>query len=522
MSWEEQTKSHEWITAYFTKEKNFYARCRNRSCENSYTYAKISIEFKFHVYKTHPNIYKHEETNKNKFEWKYFILTGENATICILCDIPITEFSQNEIFRTRLFKHINKHAKKNQHVDRKRKYWCWKYLNQVGDFSAVCKLCPNKNKEFNLSLKHEGMKMHIMSHTQTKLTEEWKYLIKNNYFLKKCYAKSVNFQAECRFCRLNFVCVPAIVLKTHIQKHKLTYRIEEIEKIGTKLGKIWSYFRYTKNEEKDEIECMICKETLSNNQIENHAKIHNLQELISCKFDDWAFKYAREEEDFLKCTICDADMNIIADITHLETHMSDKHSEVYDKIKQEEKFWTFQTAKNSWFQKCYIDVGNFRAECTVCKFKEVYLKKDQFEKHMHDSHYDIFDKEEMEKDNCHYFSDEWKCLRYTYDMKISQSIECVICHEQNVMVDHYCSEDQKPYSQHWVFKYARQDGSNAYCTICGQNINYDYDFDTLKNHMSLEHQEKWKTIEQEEQIKQQDLEQGTAHDEAGPSTSYAS
>nr|XP_012232825.1 PREDICTED: uncharacterized protein LOC105678235 isoform X1 [Linepithema humile]XP_012232826.1 PREDICTED: uncharacterized protein LOC105678235 isoform X1 [Linepithema humile] len=519
MSWEERTKSQEWITAYFTKEKNFYARCRDRSCRKPYTYVYDLTKFKDHVNETHPNIYNYEEANKISNKWKYFMLTEENAIICILCNIPITEFPVYEI----LIKHIKEHAKKGQYIDRKR-HWYWKYLNQVGDFSAECKLCPNKNKKFNLFIITRKMKEHMKVHEneQTKLTEEWTYLIENNYFLNKCYAKSVNFRAECRFCKLNFICVPAIVLKTHIQEHKFTYKAEEIDQIGTKLGNNWSYFRFTKNEAIDEIECMICKETLSNDQMENHAKTHFLQELIPCKFDDWAFKYAREEEDFLKCTICDAGMNIIADITHLETHMSDKHSENYDKIKQDKKFWTFQTAKNSWLQKCYIDAGDFRAECTVCEFKEVYLKKDQFEKHMHDSHYDIFDKEEIEKDICHYFSDEWKCLRHTYDMEISRSIECVICHQQDIMVDHRCSQDIKPYSQHWVFKYAGRDGSNAYCTICGQNINFDYDFDTLKNHMSFEHREKWETIEQGEQIEQQDLEQGTAHDEARPSTSYAS
>nr|XP_012232831.1 PREDICTED: uncharacterized protein LOC105678237 [Linepithema humile] len=421
MSWEERTKWQGWITAYFTKEKNFYARCRNRSCRKPCTYVSSLTKFKDHVNKTHSNIYNHEEANRNQFGWKYFILTEENATICILCNILITEFPQNEI----LIKHVNEHAKKGQYID-KRRDWFWKYLYQVGDFSAKCKLCPNKNEEFNFYLTTLSLKAHMKAHEneQTKLTEEWTYLIENNYFLNKCYVKSVNFRAECQFCKRNFVCVPAIVLKTHIQEHDNIYRIEENEKIGTKLGKIWSYFRFTKNEAIDEIECMICKDTLSNDQMENHAKTHNLQKLIPCNFDDWAFKYAREEEDFLKCTICDAD--------------------------------------------------------------------------------------------------EWKCLRYTYDMEISRSIECVICHQQDVMINHRCSQDLKPYSQHWVFKYARQDRSNAYCTICGQNINYDYDFDTLKNHMSLEHQEKWKTIEQEEQIKQQDLEQGTAHDEAGPSTSYAS
>nr|XP_012232827.1 PREDICTED: uncharacterized protein LOC105678235 isoform X2 [Linepithema humile] len=421
MSWEERTKSQEWITAYFTKEKNFYARCRDRSCRKPYTYVYDLTKFKDHVNETHPNIYNYEEANKISNKWKYFMLTEENAIICILCNIPITEFPVYEI----LIKHIKEHAKKGQYIDRKR-HWYWKYLNQVGDFSAECKLCPNKNKKFNLFIITRKMKEHMKVHEneQTKLTEEWTYLIENNYFLNKCYAKSVNFRAECRFCKLNFICVPAIVLKTHIQEHKFTYKAEEIDQIGTKLGNNWSYFRFTKNEAIDEIECMICKETLSNDQMENHAKTHFLQELIPCKFDDWAFKYAREEEDFLKCTICDAD--------------------------------------------------------------------------------------------------EWKCLRHTYDMEISRSIECVICHQQDIMVDHRCSQDIKPYSQHWVFKYAGRDGSNAYCTICGQNINFDYDFDTLKNHMSFEHREKWETIEQGEQIEQQDLEQGTAHDEARPSTSYAS
>nr|XP_012232863.1 PREDICTED: uncharacterized protein LOC105678259 [Linepithema humile] len=445
--------------------------------------------------------------------WKYFMLTEENVIICVICDIPVTVFPQwNKI----LHEHVKKHAKNEQYIDRKTNLnWCWKYLNQVGDFSAKCKLCGNKSVEFNLQINVTAFKPHIKIHAteQTKLTEEWKYLIENNYFLNKCYAKSVNCRAECRFCKLNFVCVPAIVLKTHIKNHKNIYKTEKSKEMANDNN--WLYFRFTK--QKEEIECIICEEPVSNDQIESHAKYHSPQELISCKFENWVFKYAKEEEDFLKCTICDAGMNIIADLTHLETHMSDEHSEDYYRIKRNKIFWTFQIAQNSWLQKCYVDAGNFRAECTVCKFKEVYLKKDQFEKHMHESHYDIFDKEEMEKDNFHYFSDQWKCLRYTYDMEISRSIECVICHQQDVMVDHRCSQDLKSYSQHWVFKYAKQDEYNVNCTICEKNINFDYDWNNLKNHMSCVHPKEWERIQQI-----QDLEQGTEHDEAGPSTSYAS
>nr|XP_012232829.1 PREDICTED: uncharacterized protein LOC105678235 isoform X4 [Linepithema humile]XP_012232830.1 PREDICTED: uncharacterized protein LOC105678235 isoform X4 [Linepithema humile] len=294
----------------------------------------------------------------------------------------------------------------------------------------------------------------------------------------------------------------------------------------------WPYFRYTKQQraEKMQIQCIICGQFLLNNQMENHAKTHSPQEL-SCKFDDWVFKYAKEEEDFLKCTNCNESMYIIVTINHLKTHMSDKHSEDYDRIRRNEMFWTFQTGKNSWLQKCYRDAGNFRAECTVCKFKEVCFKMEQFQRHLRNpirkSHYNIFNSEEWKQDQQdHNFSNNWKCLRYTYNTERRQIIECVICHQQNVKIDHCCSQDLKSYSQHWVFKYARQNGSYANCTICEENINLDYDWDNLKNHMSSLHLDKWERIEQEEQkieqIEQKDLEQGTAHDEAGPSTSYAS
>nr|XP_012228794.1 PREDICTED: uncharacterized protein LOC105675892 [Linepithema humile] len=281
----------------------------------------------------------------------------------------------------------------------------------------------------------------------------------------------------------------------------------------------WTYFRFTKREKKDEIECIICENTVSNeyqikrNHIENHYS-QKTTDLMFYKHKNWVFKYAKLKEDIAKCTICEATINYQLHLENLKLHMS-THQTDQKRIQQEEIFWKLQTKKHSWLQKCYTDAGDFRAQCKFCDCNETYIKHEQFIEHIKQAHNNVHD---FEQCNPSKNADQWKYVRYTTnDIGTEETkVECMICQEM-VSLPHlnHSAEKLESYSQHWALKYARQDECFAKCTICKDKVDFEFDMDNLIHHMLLLHDEEWENIDQN------DLEQGTAHDQAGPSTSHA-
>nr|XP_012232183.1 PREDICTED: uncharacterized protein LOC105677877 isoform X2 [Linepithema humile] len=522
MSFEKRIqKRHPWVEKCFTKTANFRVQCQEPSCKEILKYVKFSeySEFENHFRQKHLDFYQSEENEKKNKDWKYFRLTTEKKKACIICDICKTpiQFSQNE----NLSEHVKKHSKLERDLGcQKKEKWGWKYLEKSTDFSATCKLCTNDTKiEFTVEIKN--MKEHILNKHEEKkhlidprYKQSWEFHIENNYWLIKCYKKPVDFITKCKFCNKEITYVDSTNAQTHMKDtHKPIYETEMWE---MKAGNIaWQYLRFT-DEQLNEMQCMICCKTMpnireANSHIQDEYK-HNL------KSRNWAFKYARQHANNVTCTICEENVTVRANIKQLKKH-ADTHKKYMDKIAEENLLWgtIIRTVQWIWLEKCYINVENFRAQCKFCEHKVSYITHTQFLEHIKNEHAALHSLEEEKNAPDIFDEPQWNYIRYIDDLILDEkNLECIICGKKNELPHTNHFPHKLKFVSHWALKYARQNVKVANCTLCKNEVNFEWAPENLENHITSVHPK------EREKIRQIDLVQRTVHDQATPSTSYAS
>nr|XP_012232860.1 PREDICTED: uncharacterized protein LOC105678256 [Linepithema humile] len=522
MSVEERIqKFFPWVEECFIKTDNFRVQCRNLSCQSNEERYKY-LEFKRHTFKnhirdTHPDYHQHEEKMAKNKDWKCFRLTKDKKKACILCDIARKKFSQNE----NLSEHLKNHSKLEQNLGRdKNEAWYWKYLEQTEDYSAKCKLCTHKPKTDEFIINLEKMRKHILQHHKEKsrlinlqYKNTWEFQIENHYWLNKCYKRPKNFLAQCKFCEKKITYVKSESIEIHMEKeHPLLHKEEKLK--FQACNTYWQHLRFTDGLLTG-IQCMKCFLLIQSDEAEIHVQHHFTDGLEPGTRKHWTLKYARQNADSVTCVFCEKNLTLTAKITELKKHVQNCHIEDMNTIDKENLLWTQLIGEQwKWLEKYYMNVANFRAECKFCKHKVPYIEYTQFEQHMWDQHFVIACLEESKMIKI------WKAEKYVrYTNNVTEhtlDVECIIC-EKNVALPH---TKHSPYEllfdSHWALKYAIQNGQVASCVLCKDEVNFKWALENLENHMTSIHPEKRK------QIRQIDLVQGTVHDQATPSTSYAS
>nr|XP_012227616.1 PREDICTED: uncharacterized protein LOC105675216 [Linepithema humile]XP_012227617.1 PREDICTED: uncharacterized protein LOC105675216 [Linepithema humile]XP_012227619.1 PREDICTED: uncharacterized protein LOC105675216 [Linepithema humile] len=334
--------------------------------------------------------------------------------------------------------------------------------------------------------------------------QSWEFQIENNYWLIKCYRKHVDFLTECKFCNKELEYVDSTNVQKHMKdKHKPIYKIE---KSKMKAGNIaWQYLRFTHAQLKI-IQCMICCEIKPNiHEAESHVQNYYLEP----QNKNWAFKYARQNADNMTCTICKENVTVRANINQLKKH-ADTHEKYMEKIAKEHLLWgtIIRTVQWIWLEKCYINAENFRAQCKFCKHNIPYITHTQFLEHMKNKHSALHSLEEK-KNTLNFFKHKphWNHIRYINDLILNRNVlECIICLKKTrpSHTNHFPYELK--FVSHWALKYARQNVKVANCTLCKNEVNFEWAPENLENHITSEHPE------EREKIRQIDLVQRTVHD----------
>nr|XP_012227620.1 PREDICTED: uncharacterized protein LOC105675217 [Linepithema humile] len=300
------------------------------------------------------------------------------------------------------------------------------------------------------------------------------------------------------------------------KEHKVIHDAE-VTKMTT--GSIpWQYLRFTEPNSTDKVQCMECDKTIPYDEAENHVHYHFICDLKPGKYKNWTFKYARQNADNVTCTLCDKNVTFWARITDLKKH-ANKHKKYMNKIAEEYLLWgtIIRTVQWIWLEKCYINFEYFRAQCKFCEHKIPYITHTQFLEHMKNTHSALHSLEE-EKNTPDIFNEpQWNYIRYINDFILDEkNLECIICEKKDGLphTNHFPRELK--FVSHWALKYARQNVKVANCTLCKNEVNFEWAPENLENHITSVHPN------EREKIRQKDLVQRTVHDQATPSTSYAS
>nr|XP_012230617.1 PREDICTED: uncharacterized protein LOC105676962 [Linepithema humile] len=337
MSCDKVVRSNKTVVKHYIIKKNFRVQCRVPSCKTIYKYVRFIKNNKFtnHVLRKHLEFYEFEENQKTNINWRYYRLTKKKEEECILCDMTLNNLNESTS------EHIKKHSKEEKSLGRhKFEDWSWKYLKQVEDSTAKCRLCT-QSKNFNLYIEIQNLKKHVENTHQKKwqkvkpsYKQSWEHQIKKFHFLNIYYNKPVNFKTKCRFCSKYLTCITAHSLKQHIKEHKWICKIEDLKKPAP-FNKNLKYFRLISPTNK-EMECVLCTQSVSNQtkQMNNHIINHSPEKLKLFKFNNWVFKYARQETEIVKCIICAENISIHFHMQNLRKHIKNKHSA--DKILQKD------------------------------------------------------------------------------------------------------------------------------------------------------------------------------------------
>nr|XP_012232861.1 PREDICTED: uncharacterized protein LOC105678257 [Linepithema humile] len=459
-----------WVEECFIETDDFHVQCRNLSCQSSkgrFKYVELkNAKFKNHIRDTHPDWYMYEERMAKNKDWKYFRLTIDKKKACILCDIAGKKFSQNE----NLSEHLKNHSKLEQNLGRnKHEAWYWKYLEQTEDYSA---------------------------------------------------------KLQCKICGEKITYVKSESIEIHMQKEHPLIAEEERPKHEAR-NIYWQHLRFT-DALLSGIQCMKCFQLIRSDEAKIHVQHHFTDGVELGTRTHWTCKYARQNADSVTCKICEKTLTLSARTTQLKRHIHDCHNEVLMTIAKENLLWIQLISEQwKWLEKYYINVVNFRAECKLCKYKIPYIKHEQFKKHIQDNHSVVKNLEDAKETNfatnLNISKAQWDYKIYLHDTTLKKSnIGCMICnnkllnhnHTSHVITNH--DPHELLFDSHWALKYAIQNGQVASCVLCKDEVNFKWAPENLENHMTSVHPEKRK------QIRQIDLVQGTVHDQATPSTSYAS
>ncbi|XP_067214546.1 uncharacterized protein [Linepithema humile] len=364
----------------------------------------------------------------------------------------------------------------------------------------------------HISEKHNE-KSHLI---EERYKQSWEFQIENNYWLNKCYRKPVDFITECKFCNKEIVYVDSRNAQKHMKDtHKPIYEIEMWEMEEGNIA--WQYLRYA-DEQFKEIQCMICCKTTPNiREAESHVQ-DELKHRLKPRNKNWAFKYTRQNADNVTCTICEENVTIQTRIIDLKKH-ANTHKKYMDKIAEENLLWgtIIRTVQWIWLEKCYINVENFRAQCKFCEHKIPYITHTQFLEHIKNKHTALhsLEKEKILPDI--FDEPQWNYIRYIDDLILDEkNLECVICEKKDELPHTNHFPHELKFVSHWALKYTRQNVKVANCTLCKNEVNFEWAPENLENHITSVHPK------EREKIRQIDLVQRTVHDQATPSTSYAS
>nr|XP_012224222.1 PREDICTED: uncharacterized protein LOC105673276 isoform X1 [Linepithema humile] len=343
--------------------------------------------------------------------------------------------------------------------------------------------------------------------------------IEENYVQKE---SNHNFQVKCKSCESHIKYAKVDAFKEHIfHKHEDELNMEREMQHKHDM---WKYFYLTK---RGIIRCIVCKKaycgiTFSNYSLEHHlSKDHkNKKDLKPYSLQSLFWKYIDAEEVtnfYGKCTLCDKKMTLQFTSEYLLNHLKIHYIKVpRSKRKRYAQSWKYQSKKLWWLDKFFTKAEeDFRAKCEICEKNYVYIHTCTIENHVI-KHKEIYNYEEYMK-TTKQKKIGWKSMRFIDDNAIE--IECMVCNEilpdESFINNHEIHDMEKLYSRtYWGLKYMRQLGDLAKCTICKEDVGFNWHTGNLKDHVSIKHKEDLNR-------RQEELKQGTAYDQAGASTSHA-
>nr|XP_012224223.1 PREDICTED: uncharacterized protein LOC105673276 isoform X2 [Linepithema humile] len=336
MSWQLATEDFPWVEENYVKKEfnhNFQVKCKD--CKQDIKYANVDA-FKKHILNRHQYELNMERKMQRKHGmWKYFNLTKEGKTRCIVCK----KAHSGETSNYSLKHHLSKDHEKEDLKPYESQDLFWKYIDaeEVTNFYGKCTLCDQK---MMLELVPTQLLNHLVVHdikVNTKCSKPkqdaqfWKYQSKKLRWLDKFYTKAEeDFQAKCKICEKNFIYIYTRTIEKHIQKHKEICDYEEYMKAPEQEQIGWKGMRFI-DDNASEIVCMVCHAILPDKSFINNHEIHDMKKLYPRRIY-WGLKYMKQLGNLAKCTICEEDVKLKWDAVNLKNHVSEKHDEDCDGI----------------------------------------------------------------------------------------------------------------------------------------------------------------------------------------------
>nr|XP_012223850.1 PREDICTED: uncharacterized protein LOC105673080 isoform X2 [Linepithema humile]XP_012223851.1 PREDICTED: uncharacterized protein LOC105673080 isoform X2 [Linepithema humile] len=333
MSWESRAEEFSWINENYLEKKskhNFQVKCK--TCRNHIKYAKVDA-FKKHMSDEHQSEVNMECDMQQKYDmWKYFNLTKKGKTRCIVCDRVKRRKTSNGSLKRHISKYHNeeKHQKPYESQD-----WAWKYINaeKVNNFFGKCKLCDTKMR-FPLML--EKLRDHLRKHDVTvdvkRDVEMWKTKINGKLLWLDIFytIAEEDFRAKCKDCGDSYLYVSNTTIEEHMSKHKDISDYEKYMETTEEREIGWKGMRFI-DDNAGEIECMVCHIILANKLcINDHEKLHSKKLLRYHTY--WGFKYMRQLGDLAKCSICEENVILLWDASHLRSHTTIQHAKEAEEL----------------------------------------------------------------------------------------------------------------------------------------------------------------------------------------------
>nr|XP_012223855.1 PREDICTED: uncharacterized protein LOC105673082 [Linepithema humile]XP_012223856.1 PREDICTED: uncharacterized protein LOC105673082 [Linepithema humile] len=309
------------------------------------------------------------------------------------------------------------------------------------------------------------------------------------FYVKK--ESNHNFQVECQICERDIKYASADKFKKHMSvKHQDELKMEcDMQHKHD----VWKYFYLTRD---GKSRCIVCKVVISTGWsthfLQNHLSTnHENKDLKPYKSQSWAWKYIDAEESnnfFGKCNLCDTKMTFPLMLENLRDHLRIHN---FEKPIKRNVPMLKDNFKHSFYMKSFYTTAeeDFRVKCKHCLNQFLYVSIETIEQHM-SKHKDISDYENYMKT-----TEErkigWKGMRFIDDN--AGEIECMICHtilpNKLHINDHEKLHSTKllRYHTYWGFKYMRQLGDLAKCTICDEIVTLMWDASHLQNHMFEQH-----------------------------------
>nr|XP_012223857.1 PREDICTED: uncharacterized protein LOC105673084 [Linepithema humile] len=316
------------------------------------------------------------------------------------------------------------------------------------------------------------------------------------HYIKK--ESNHNFQVKCISCQNHIKYAKVRMFKKHIRIEHSEEYIMECEMQCNR--NVWKYFILTK---KGNTRCIVCKIVMLGKQSKESLEYHlseyheNEEELKPYDTQNWAWKYVDAEEVnnfFGKCTLCNTKMRFPLMSKKLILHLKEDGIKVNDK--RNVQLWKDQIDNLYWLHNFYaIAEKDFQAECKTCGHNYFYVSIKTIKDHMR-KHKNIFDYEQyMQKTEKRTLV--WKGMRFIDNN--ARVIECMGCQEilKNKFFINNHKTHHKPllsYQIYWGFKYMKQLGDLAKCTICEEDVKLVWHANHLKSHIKNQHEEIWTTM----------------------------